>query len=258
MEFVNSSKGKQQVVYKGYLYSTEKKLSQSEIWKCVENWSKRCRGRLHTRKMEFLQTVGTHNHPPDPAKIRAKKFMSQLKEDSKVTGESTHSVISTALADFPTSCSNELPKMSSIKRNVQRTRVKATGAPPNPKSREDLIIPEEYRVTVDEKPFLLFDSGSEKKRILIFSTEENLNHLCSADHWFCDGTFSSAPHLFEQLYTIHVERKSYVLPVVFVLLPDKTEETYTRMFEALLHLKPQLNPSTVMIDFEKASEKSLR
>ncbi|XP_022171031.1 uncharacterized protein LOC111034225 [Myzus persicae] len=73
------------------------------------------------------------------------------------------------------------------------------------------------------------------------------------EHWLCDGTFSCVPSIFHQLYTIHGINYSKVVPAVYILLPNKKEDTYKRMFLALIFLKPQLNPKSMMFDFEKAA-----
>lgn len=52
---------------------------------------------------------------------------------------------------------------------------------------------------------------------------------------------------------IHGVQYSNVFPSVFALLPNKMESTYCRLFEALKSIKPELNPDTIMIDFEKAA-----
>jgi len=47
-------------------------------------------------------------------------------------------------------------------------------------------------------------------------------------------------------------------PVVYVLLPDKKENTYRRMFGALKSLKPNLIPKTIMTDYEKATINAIK
>jgi hypothetical protein len=106
---------------------------------------------------------------------------------------------------------------------------------------EELTIPDEYKITTNGEPFLLYESFSkniEEKRILIFSTEKNVNLLLESKHWFVDGTFSYCPSLFVQLYTIHSIIACNIVPLVYILLPNKKEITYRRMFLALNILKP--------------------
>jgi len=75
--------------------------------------------------------------------------------------------------------------------------------------------------TIDGNFFLQYDSGINTERILIFLTTRLLYLMTQCDNWFCDCTFSSAPSLFYQLYTIHAVQYSNVLPSVYILLPNK-------------------------------------
>ena len=55
------------------------------------------------------------------------------------------------------------------------------------------------------------------------------------------------------MYTIHAVKYDNVVPTIFALLPDKSEATYIRLFESLKQLQAELNPLSIMTDFEKAS-----
>jgi hypothetical protein len=46
-------------------------------------------------------------------------------------------------------------------------------------------------------------------------------------------TFKTAPELFYQIYTIHALVDNNILPCVYALLPNKTEQTYYEMFQQL-------------------------
>ncbi|KAI6655345.1 hypothetical protein LOD99_2180 [Oopsacas minuta] len=63
--------------------------------------------------------------------------------------------------------------------------------------------------------------------------------------------FEVVPEYFFQ-YTIHAERDGFFYPCVYALLPDKSGSTYNRLLSKLLEIQTQLDPSTIMIDFEKA------
>uniref|UniRef100_A0A915CVI6 MULE transposase domain-containing protein n=1 Tax=Ditylenchus dipsaci TaxID=166011 RepID=A0A915CVI6_9BILA len=51
--------------------------------------------------------------------------------------------------------------------------------------------------------------------------------------WAIDGTYFCSPNGFYQLFTINVFIGDSSLPCFYALLPNKSEETYTRMFQAL-------------------------
>ncbi|CAI6343263.1 unnamed protein product [Macrosiphum euphorbiae] len=108
-------------------------------------------------------------------------------------------------------------------------------APANPRTLDELVIPAEYKTTIDGKPFLLYDSNDEKSgkpRILIYSIEENLNLMTNCNNWYADGTFSSAPSIFYQLYTIHGIQYSNVLPFLFTKL-EAVQSTTLRQITGL-------------------------
>ena len=104
-----------------------------------------------------------------------------------------------------------------------------------------------------EEQFLLYDSGEEESRILIFGTDDNLAVLGRYEKWQCDGTCKVVPMLTAQLYTIHVGYLNYYVPVLYALLPDKTEITYERFFNAVKRLCPAVQPHSVLTDFETAA-----
>lgn len=49
----------------------------------------------------------------------------------------------------------------------------------------------------------MFDNEDEKDRIIMFSTQEAMDHLGSCKILHMDGTVESGPILFDQMYTIH-------------------------------------------------------
>lgn len=59
--------------------------------------------------------------------------------------------------------------------------------------------------------------------------------------------------IFTQLYTIYNIIETNVVPLVYVLLPDKTKDTYRQTFVAFNSIKPNLKPKLFVLDFEKAA-----
>jgi hypothetical protein len=86
--------------------------------------------------------------------------------------------------------------------------------------------------------------------------------LSRARVWWMDGTFSAQPHIFAQLYTIHVKIDNEFFPQLWCLLPDKQGATYTRLFQLLkqeaLNINLQLMPASVHTDFEMGVIQALR
>ena len=59
--------------------------------------------------------------------------------------------------------------------------------------------------------------------------------------------------MYTQVFTIHALINNSAYPLVYVLLPEKTEHGYERVMRKILELHPGLNPGSIIADFEKAS-----
>ena len=161
-----------------------------------------------------------HNHTPDMTKIDARKKLNDIKERAAATTESTYQIVATFSTGTNAVVAGQLPNVYLIKQAIRQARRTAKVPLPNPTTLEELEIPLEYTQTKTGEIFLLYDSGPGQHRMLIFSTTRNLDLLESSPNWYADGTFKTAPPLFQQIYTIHVLRYNTVIPVIYVLMND--------------------------------------
>ncbi|CAF4689044.1 unnamed protein product, partial [Rotaria socialis] len=116
-------------------------------------------------------------------------------------------------------------------------------------------IPESYSKTLNKNEFLITDKMiTRRQRILLFSTSEQLKMLFATETIFMDGTFSTCPKMFDQVYTIHAIKYDQSFPCVFGLLPNRQKSTYHFMFRELKALAVQMDmnfsPKLIMSDFE--------
>lgn len=259
MEKTKTNKNKDKILYQGYAYVEQKDLAQG--WKSFECERRRryrdCTGKIHV-KDDLVRVRNPHNHAPNPAKCEAYKVISTIRERAQTTLDQPQQILGNTLAAIPDAVAAELPIFNSIRRNIRRQRKDAGIALPVPGTRADLPfpIPDEYTTTNDGLPFLRYDSG-DQERILIFATDAKLNLLENHGDWFIDGTFDAVPLIYTQLFTIHARVEGKVLPCVFVLLPSKTQVCYTTTIRQLHTINPNLNPTTVLIDFELAIKNAL-
>ncbi len=120
--------------------------------------------------------------------------------------------------------------------------------PPDPKTAEAFIIPEEYksvRIFEREEDFLHFDKTEDGRRIVIFTTKKNLE-LLVRDKFLVVvvSTFKVSPSILTQLYTVHGAFMGKFLPLVFVLLSQKDELTIACDLKISTHY---LYPNTTYI-----------
>jgi len=254
-QFIKSKRGKDLFVLEGYTFmkSSHDKAGTAIYWKCTEYHKNKCPGRCTTKNGKLESHKNKHNHLPDQSRIEARLVLQNVKELATSSQLSTQQIVAQSTMSIEPSVAAKLPSTSLMKRAIQKKRKIDTSAPPNPKKLTDLILPHEYQITVNGESFLIFDSGPADDRIIIFATNQFLNQLAQSDHWFADGTFKVVPKLFYQLFTIHGIRYNNVIPTVFALLPNKQTSTYIRMLEALKLLKPDLDPKSIMTDFEQAT-----
>ena len=119
------------------------------------------------------------------------------------------------------------PSMSSAPYRHRRKQIPAL-----PLAIFDVGLNGVWTETADGRPFLLTADG-DADRILIFSTDQKLPALQSADSIYMDGTFSSCPELWDQIYILHPRSGSTTYALVYVLLPDRQIDTYCRLFRQL-------------------------
>lgn len=96
----------------------------------------------------------------------------------------------------------------------------------------------------------------------MFTCTENLKHLCKSENVFGDGTFNYAPNYFYQLYTIHIFKNNYYIPVVYAFLTSKSENQYISMWLEIKKLCLALTGKIIYVrkfhsDFEIAAHNAI-
>ena len=139
----------------------------------------------------------------------------------------------------------------------RRSRRSAGGSIPEPVDLHQLSLTPLVTTLDNGTEFLLHDSGPGSDRVILFSTETNMELLSRCTTIFSDGTFSTAPkNLFSQLYTVHGEisagEEKTVVPLVYAFLPNKLQRTYERVLEVIRE-NVDINPRTWIVDFERGA-----
>ena len=256
MEQITSSKSRPQLLFEGYCYRKERVLvDDRESWRCAMST---CKGRIHVNG-DNVHLVSQHGHAPDPAQCGSKKSQSSLRNRAARSNDAARRIIQETQTETPAESIAVMPKYKSLQRTVQRQRRRDGEPIAAPRNVAEIDIPNNLRRSIRGENFLLHDSGSDDEhRFFIFGTAENLHLLKEHKNWFADGTFKMAPQLFYQVYTIHVLCHGSVVPAVYVLLLNKTQECYIRVLQQIRNIDPEIQPESVMCDFEKAFQNAVR
>ncbi len=189
-------------------------------WRCERRSD--CKVTLLTNKDgKVLRQTNQHSHTSSSTYVVAKKKLSALKTSVISAPTTSRMAISELAESCDRSVMSELPSIASISRNIRKWKQIKEKIPPNPSSRTGFHIPNEFKTLDNGENFLLFDSGPEdEQRILIFGTQKGLNDLESCQQWACDGTFKCSPGIYYQLWSLHIQMKSFSVPRLFALLPN--------------------------------------
>ncbi len=187
-----------------------------------------------------------HCHDSNLAGAKAKQVISKAKEEAQRQVATTRNILGTHLEQVPSAVMKELPKKGSLERVIRRARQKANFPLPDPTSL-DFEVPDEFH------DFVVKDTGrDDPNRIIVLADQEMLGSI-TRHTWYCDGTFDKVPQIYFQLYSVHCKIGNAYPPFLYCLLPDKTEETYERMFELVKELAGGTEPMKILLDYEKAA-----
>lgn len=258
---VNSIRSQPKLIARGYLLIKDKSHNNKYYWCCEFKDTLNCKGRAITELENgehVLKKFNEHNHAPEANRVNVSQALNTIKETASSTHDHPIQIIQNVAINMSQDSFYYMPNKEALRKRIKRTRDENTVS--EPQSLQDIDIPIHLRTTMNGEQFLAKDIESGSERMLIFCTTSNLQHLQDAQYWIMDGTFRTVPMLFQQLYTIHApvggENNSRILPMVYVLMTNRSEENYRRLFEELIDLGNQagqdLSPPIIITDFEQA------
>ena len=129
-------------------------------------------------------------------------------------------------------------KTATLTRAIQRSRKKEHLFPKMPNTFEEMSVPEHLTQTVSGERFLLYEGPTSEEsldKMIIFSSREQLDVMSGAEYWIADGTFDIVNQtLFYQLFVVTaVTSTGITIPCLFSLLPNKSTNTYQKVFEEI-------------------------
>jgi hypothetical protein len=200
----------------------------------------------------YKKATNEHNHGPDPASNEAQIVREKIRKSAVSSEERPRAIIQACSSNISEEACVQIQSYDAARRTIQRQRNKIlTRNTTRNKNISEIDINEEYKKTDRGENFLLYDSGNnDNNRIIMFGTARNIALLNEFPHWCVDGTFKVAPQFFTQVYTVHALINNRALPMIYVLLNNKQQATYKRVFEKLMEIEPTLRPESIVSDFE--------
>ncbi|CAF1405696.1 unnamed protein product, partial [Rotaria sordida] len=231
-----SNKRKVMLVIDGFNYQFKNfnKDKSIKFWRCAK---RSCSVLLHTTlRNEFLRYSGKitrHSHLPNPAEAEVRNLREAMrkraeKEILPAQQIAEQEVRQALLTDEARAV---LPNIIHLGHNLIQYRRKMTPSLPQSSS---FFIPESYTKDYHNNTRLLLHDSDDSKfqidslgdlrsegRVLIWSSDIQLNLLFDSQRLHMDGTFSSSPPNFDQVFIIQAIVHGTCVPVVYALLPDR-------------------------------------
>ena len=252
---IETQRGREKLSHGGYLYvfAGFSKDQSKEFWRCQFKASKakKCNARIHkvissgVISSGVISVLGVHSDMPDPAGVEANHQKTALKRRAGDTLETPVQIISKVRIASSQAAQGRLESNKSLARIVQRVRSRLGIPSMHNMNLADVEIPEELcRIELSPgnyERFLLKDSNLEgsdndddddegdAKRILIFGRASVSTWIKDISKIYVDGTFSLAPEHFSQIFVILGEQPGGVVPICFVLMPDKSQNSYSKV-----------------------------
>jgi hypothetical protein len=140
------------------------------------------------------------------------------------------------ISERPSKINSELFKMDEenlekkdlkyVRQSMYRERRKLHPAQPKNQAEFHSILDDIGAVTNKDDDFVMYNDS--ESGIILFGCEANLKFLCTvSEEIFADGTYKCCPKYFKQLYRIHGFKNGHYIPLVFCLLPSKSEAINT-------------------------------
>lgn len=266
-ELIKTIRGGHKLACDGFIYRHKHNNSNGiKGWQCDQADKHNCKGACKTKQdgdKVIVEVTTRHNHLPTPDVVTGLRLKAQMREQA--VAQPTATVVNLAASSLQGVVKESLPfapSNHSLKREAWKSRrvdaqkkMRAVGeGSPEPEyaTLTELVLPD---VKVHDEQFLLFDSGPGPKRIVLFGCQSVVDTLANSETWIADGTFKTSPKLFQQVYTIHAMRQGFCLPAIYALLPDKTMQTYNRLWTVVKDLTGwhEARELNLMVDFEKAA-----
>lgn len=267
MQFIESNRQRQKFVHEANSYSFDKYSSDGTkmFWRCDKRDSDGCKARIHTNRHnnQVIKTINQHTHGSDITSIEITKIKTSIKLRAINTVEIPSQIINHISQVIPNSIRGAMPNRDAIRKLIQRKRIDIHAPTINITNLSSIQIPPSlqfYTSTPEaQERFLLIDSGQDDpNRFLVFGKASNIQWAHQMSKVYMDGTFKTTPAPFSQIYVILSERCGFVFPILYALLPNKKQSTYTSLFNKVKELWPTFNPSTITIDFETGVINSIR
>ena len=105
----------------GFCYRKQRVVKEVTHWLCERRGS--CKAIIHTKGLEIVKRTNDHLHAPDEQAASCCEVKAGIKRKANESQDSSHQILGETLQTVSESTAAKLPRLSSLKRTIQRQRV---------------------------------------------------------------------------------------------------------------------------------------
>ena len=201
-------------------------------------------GKIDLTLNQFIQTQD-HNHEADAYKTRQIAPRNKLKRAAETSSDRLRDV-------FDDTCRNDPEAIQISYRNTRcimskRRKLQIPGMPKSADEFSELLL--HSRFSNIHKVTVRVDTNSVG---VIFMSNKMASLVKVCKHISFDGTFYIVPKIFYQLFTIFCFYHEHTIPVIHILMTNKSEELYSACLKVVFEIIPDFEPNFAVSDFEDA------
>lgn len=247
-ELVSNQKQSDNLISDNYVYNSYKQVDGKKMWRCT---NRKCPSKGYISSDDYFTVTENHNHTDLKAKLERKQLLKKIIADGIDNNATNISVITKNTCNI-----TDADAIYGFKYlNDQLTRGRSEKYKAACSGIDN--IPECLKKDLNNNIFLQYDNKESRDRILIFYSEFAKIYVENSDVFLIDGTFWSVPLNFYQLLTIKVGVFGNFYALIYILLSNKSENTYTKALKALNSLI-DIKVKYVVTDFEQALFNSIQ
>ena len=204
-QFIETNRGGKNLHFEGYVYTKIRDGANSlQFWRS-QNHKAGCPAKA-TSEGSSVVVRRDHDHPPNLAQSTTAQAIEGMRKRARDESTSINVIyddqleVRLAKERILLTCWHNCQALSQsghVSTDPDMNILQLT----LPIHRRDVSLSGRYTKTCSGEDFLLVDDGDDDK-IMIFATEENLRLMAEADAFFIDGTFSTCPSLFYQVFHV--------------------------------------------------------
>lgn len=250
-ERYKNQKNNDNIIWNFYIYNKETRKSNINEWRCSK---KDCKAIGSVDDTDNFVASYEHNHTNHKIKIEKNLAVQLIKKKAKEGECNNIKIVTEVTKTLSDDVITTMPKFKTL--TDECTRIKNQAYENMGDKYDD--IPDFLKRTLNDEKFLQFDNRTESvnRYIILFSENSSIYITTGECPVLIDGTFWCVPSPFTQLLTFKFLLFGKFVPLIYILMSRKDEESYNEAFLKLLSLS-KCRFKSVTIDFEMALVNSL-